>query len=152
MWVCDFCQKTMLKRCSILIHIKNHFMANGFFCPFCEASYKSKDSLKKHLNKCKNNTETESLADEEYLFDQDIVSGYRNNPESQNIAIKLGDWQQNDLERTEVAHELEVEDQVKIEENSIDENCADLPNFDATIDNDFTENDQSSQGRKRSRK
>ena len=31
MWVCDFCQKTMLKRCSILIHIKNHFMANGFY-------------------------------------------------------------------------------------------------------------------------
>lgn len=49
LYTCDYCNKTMARKGSLLPHFATHFSIFTFFCELCGKSYKRKEALKRHL-------------------------------------------------------------------------------------------------------
>ena len=54
-WRCDYCSKTHPGYAIILKHILGHNSVNNFFCPYCDTSLKTKQTLNRHMKRCKTN-------------------------------------------------------------------------------------------------
>ena len=51
-WQCDICLKTIKAWAAFLEHLNGHYLVNSFFCPNCDASFKTNRNMKRHQQKC----------------------------------------------------------------------------------------------------